>query len=94
VTDEIPADLIQLKRDHIRIQGELAALSKTLPNPLAVVAGTAEDDPGGREQWTALHAELGDLTMQIHRHPAWDGLSMPDRLKLDQEASRAARQPA
>jgi len=35
---------------------------------------------------------MGDLAVEIHRHPALQELAGPDRLKLDAAASRAARE--
>ena len=47
------------------------------------------DDP---ERWNATHKRMGDLAVEIHRHPALQALAGPDRLKLDAAASKAARE--
>jgi len=77
---EIPADLIALKREFYATERELAELSNAEPA-----------DPG---RWKATHDRLGDLAVAIHRHPALQALPPVERLKLDQAASKAAREQA
>lgn len=92
VTDtEIPADLIQLKREFIATDAELAALSKAMPSGRAIIAGEATEDPADRARWNVLHDRRGTLAEDIHRHEAFKGLSQVDRYKLDEAASKAAR---
>lgn len=77
---EIPADLIELKRQFYATERELAELS-----------GADPADPG---RWNATHSKLGDLAVAIHRHPALQALPPVERLKLDTAASSAAREQA
>lgn len=92
VTDaEIPDSLLALKRDFIETDAELAALSKTMPSGPAIIAGEAAEDPADRARWNVLHDRLGTLVEDIHRHPAFEGLSQVNRYKLNEAASRAAR---
>lgn len=91
MSDEIPADLIALKREFYLTERELAELSAAMPPPTAVVAGEAEPDLAGQERWNALHERLGELVVEIHRHPALTALDPTARLKLDGAASKAAR---
>jgi hypothetical protein len=91
VSDEIPADLIELKQQFYAAETELARLSGTMPSSTEI-AGGAEADPADRARWTATHDRLGELAVQIQRHPALAALDPVGRLKLDAAASRAARQ--
>ena len=92
VTDsEIPDDLIQLKRDHVAVQDEIAALADTMPKSTDIVAGVAKVSPEQQAQWSVLHDRLGTLTERIHRHPAFENLDQIARYKLDAAASKAAR---
>lgn len=75
---EIPADLIELKRQFYATEREIAALAAAEPA-----------DPG---RWKATHDKLGDLAVAIHRHPALQALPPVERLKLDLAASKAARE--
>lgn len=88
---EPPANLIELKRDFITTDLELAALSKTMPSGRAVLAGEAVEDPADRARWNVLHDRLGALVEEIRRHPAFEGLSQVERYELDAAASNAAR---
>lgn len=90
-TIEIPADLIDLKREFIRVDSELAELSRTMPPGKAIIAGEATEDPADRARWNVLHDRLGTLAEEIRRHPAFEGLSQVDRYELDAAASKAAR---
>lgn len=90
-TTEIPADLIDLKREFIRVDHELAELSRTMPSGRAIIAGEAAEDPADRACWNVLYARLGTLAEEIHRHPAFEGLSQVERHEMDTAASKAAR---
>lgn len=88
--EEIPADLIALKAEFYATEGEIEEIAAAMPPPTAVAAGTAEVDPADRERWNAAQERLGELAVQINRHPA---LAAGDgRLKLDAAASKAARE--
>lgn len=88
---DAPADLIALKREFLTADAKLSALARTLPSSMAIAGSEADFTEDQRAAWDGLQATLGELAVQIHRHPAFEGLSRPDRLKLDQEASREAR---
>ena len=75
---DVPADLIDLKRQFYETERELAELAKA--NPFDSV------------RWQVTHGRLGDLAVAIHRPPALQALAPVDRLKLDTAASRAARE--
>jgi hypothetical protein len=90
-TTEIAADLISLKREFIRVDSELAELSRTMPSGKAIIAGEAAEDPADRARWNVLYDRLGTLAEEIHRHPAFEGLSQVGRYELDAAASKAAR---
>lgn len=90
-TIEIPAGLVELKREFIRIDDELAALSRTMPSGAAILAGEVAEDPADREHWNALYARQGELAVQIRGHEAFKGLSQMQRYQLDTEASKQAR---
>lgn len=88
---EPPADLVRLKRDFLQTDADLAALSKTMPSGRAIIAGEAAEDPEDRVRWNVLHDRLRTLVKEIHRHPAFQGLSQVDRYRLDEAASKDAR---
>jgi hypothetical protein len=90
-TTEIPADLIGLKHEFIRVDHELAELSRTMPSGRAIIAGEAAEDPADRARWNVLYDQLGTLAEEIHRHPAFEGLSQVERHEMDAAASKAAR---
>lgn len=88
---EIPADLLDYKREFNAVTYELATLSRTMPSGVAILAGEATEDPADRERWNELYARQGELAELIHRHPAFAGLSQIERYNLDKSASKAAR---
>lgn len=88
---EIPADLVELKREFIRVGDDLAELSRTMPSGMAILTGEAVEDPADRERWNVLYAQQGELAEKIHRHPAFEGLSQVEHYNLDKEASKQAR---
>lgn len=88
---DAPAELVALKLEFLTADAELSALARTLPSSMAIAGGEADFTEDQRAAWDGLQATLGELAVWIHRHPAFEGLSHPERLKLDQEASRAAK---
>ncbi len=88
---DAPAELVALKLEFLTVDAELAAFARTLPSSMAIAGGEKELTEAQRQAWDDLQGTLTDLAVRIHRHPAFEGLSGPDRLKLDQEASQAAK---
>ena len=88
---DAPAELVALKLRFLTVDAELSALARTLPSSMAIAGGEAELTEAQRAAWDGLQGTLTELAVRIHRHPAFEGLSGPDRLKLDQEASRVAK---
>ena len=70
------------------IPADLIALKREFYATERKLAGLGDDS----EAWNATHRRMGELAVQIHRHPALQALAGPDRLKLDSAASRAARE--
>lgn len=88
---DAPAELVALKLEFLTADAELSALARMLPSSVAIVSGDAELTEAQRAAWDGLQGTLTELAVRIHRHPTFEGLSHPERLKLDQEASRAAK---
>lgn len=80
---DAPAELVALKLEFLTTDAELAALARTLPSSMAIAGGEADFTEDQRATWDGLQATLGELAVQIHRHPAFEGLSGPDRLKAE-----------
>lgn len=92
VTDpSIPEDLIELKRRFYTAEQELAELAAHMPPSMAVSGGEQEISEADRAAWDALWRAQDELVQAIHRHPTFEGLNGPERFKLDEAASKAAR---
>lgn len=70
------------------IPADLIALKVEFYTAERTLAALSDD----AEAWTATHRRMGELAVDIHRHPALQALAGPDRLKLDSAASAAARE--
>lgn len=88
---DIPEDLINLKRQFYAREAELAEVTARMPPSMAIAGGEAEVSAADQDAWDALWRAQGETVRAIHCHPAFAGLSLPERFKLDEDASKAAR---
>lgn len=88
---DIPEDLIALKREFYARDLEMAELAARMPPSMAIAGGEQEIPEADRAAYDALWKAQGETVQAIHCHPRFQGLSMPERFKLDEEVSKAAR---
>lgn len=91
---EIPADLIQLKRDFLRQEMDLAEVAARMPSAAAIVADEATVTPDDQTAWDVLWQQQDETVRAIHRHPALDGLTRQQQAEMQAGAMRAARATA
>lgn len=91
---EIPTDLIQLKRDFLRQETDLAEVAARMPSAAAIVAGEATVTPDDQTAWDVLWQQQDETVRAMHRHPALDGLTHQQRADMQAGAMRAARATA
>jgi predicted phage gp36 major capsid-like protein len=88
---QIPADLIELKRRFIDVQADQAQFAVTLPSSMAIATGQASLTDEQQSAWRQIQTELTELAVQIHRHPALTALGPVDRDALDRAATKTAK---
>ncbi|MEV0589476.1 hypothetical protein [Nonomuraea sp. NPDC050310] len=88
---ELPKDLIDLKRNFLRVDADCQKLSAALPFRVDVVALEAETDEDGMQHLAERRSERLELAEQINRHPWWGSLPADERCKASLELLAAAR---
>lgn len=72
MNNDLPPDLVQLRRAFLAAEEHLRQLGAAQPAPTAIAAGEAELSDEQREEWQAAHEKTRDLAGEIHRHDWWD----------------------
>lgn len=86
---DLPDDLLQLKRDFLRLDAETHEQASALPSSVDVVALEAEPDDAGRARLAELRAERLEVVERINRHAWWE--TVDNRYKASMALLEAAR---
>jgi hypothetical protein len=71
---DVPADLLELKRDFLRLDARCEEISAALPSNVLVLAGQAEPDMEGQAELVEARSDRLRLVEEINAHPWWSGV--------------------
>jgi|GEM_PF-2849627 len=90
MSDEIPADLLDLQRAFYEADARVQEVADAMPSPVAVLAGEAEVSEGQREELAAARAERLRIVDELYRHPWFTTVDDPHKARMAlQKAARS-----